>query len=727
MRFWTEATSPCEAPPHRVFDCRADGHSRGLLLYSLYRSEELLARADAVTSVLDEEARLASRRPLVWMLGAIPFGLLLAALVLTQVRRIGERTERVAGRARKMVEGDVEPSPVDPADRDELVEVERALNELATRNVIQGRRQAAQHATTRVLAESETLGRAMPAILKAICESLGWHWSGLWTIDREKGVLRCGDIWHAPAVQLADFSAMSQGMTFASGVGLPGRVWASGQSAWIPDVQEDPNFPRLPAARKVGLHGAFCFPLPAAGGLIGVMEFFSAEIAEPDPDLLAMMDAIGTQVGQFVERTLAHEQSAQKALALGEVHRRLEHDFAERTEASRRLMAQHAATRALEESASLDDAAPRILQSICEALGWAWSALWVVDPDPNARALRFVTSHSTSGDLSAFEELSRATSFEPGKGLPGRAWSTGRPAWSADVTLDPNFPRAPIARQVGLRGAFAFPIWCEGRVLGAMEFFSRDPAEPDEALLAMMRAVGSQIGQFIERKQSEQAAEEALRRSQALLQGILPAEVAQEWEITRGVRARHHENVAVLFCNIDGFAAWCHGRDPDEAVARIQELMEAYERHLDEHGLVKIKSLGPGLIAVCGLHRAERNPVLHAAACALELRAAVAEMCDGWSVLIGIHVGPVTAGLLGRKRFQYDVWGDTVDLAARLHHHDRPGAIVLSDTARIAVARYIDFEPLGPVALGPTQHEAFRLTGFKDTAEARAAVAALHA
>ncbi len=66
--------------------------------------------------------------------------------------------------------------------------------------------------------------------------------------------------------------------------------------------------------------------------------------------------------------------------------------------------------------------------------------------------------------------------------------------------------------------------------------------------------------------------------------------------------------------------------------------------------------------------RAERNPVLHAAACALELRTAVAKMCDGWSIRIGIHVSAVTAGLLGRKRFQYDVWGDTVDLAARLHH-----------------------------------------------------------
>jgi len=68
-----------------------------------------------------------------------------------------------------------------------------------------------------------------------------------------------------------------------------------------------------------------------------------------------------------------------------------------------------------------------------------------------------------------------------------------------------------------------------------------------------------------------------------------------------------------------------------------------------------------------------------------------------------------------------------VDLAARLHHHDRPGAIALSDTARIAVARYGDFEPLGSVALGATEHAAFRLIGFKDTAETRAAVAALHA
>jgi hypothetical protein len=224
MKFWREAT-PLEKL--RLIAFLLVGlmavHA-GFLLYSLYRSEEPLARTDAVASVLGGEARVAGRRPLMWMLGAVPFGLLLAALALGQVRRIGERTQRVARMARRMVEGDVEPSPVDLADRDEFVEVERALNEMATRIAIQSRRQAAQHAATRVLAESETLGRAMPAILKAICESLSWQWSALWTIDREKGVLRCADIWHAPTVQLADFSAMSQRFTFAPGVGLPGRV-----------------------------------------------------------------------------------------------------------------------------------------------------------------------------------------------------------------------------------------------------------------------------------------------------------------------------------------------------------------------------------------------------------------------------------------------------------------------------------------------------------------------
>ena len=88
-------------------------------------------------------------------------------------------------------------------------------------------------------------------------------------------------------------------------------------------------------------------------------------------------------------------------------------------------------------------------------------------------------------------------------GLPGRVWETGRPAWIEDVARDTNFPRAAVAAREGLHGAFGFPIVLGGHVLGMLEFFSRDVREPDQGLLDLLATVGSQIGQFVERKRAE--------------------------------------------------------------------------------------------------------------------------------------------------------------------------------------------------------------------------------
>ena len=97
-------------------------------------------------------------------------------------------------------------------------------------------------------------------------------------------------------------------MTFTPGVGLPGRVWASRQPAWIPDVTCDANFPRAAVARKVGLHAAFGVPVLQGSTVIGVMEFFNRNILEPTPELLAMMTTVGTQVVLYVQRKLAGEE-----------------------------------------------------------------------------------------------------------------------------------------------------------------------------------------------------------------------------------------------------------------------------------------------------------------------------------------------------------------------------------------------------------------------------------
>ena len=168
-------------------------------------------------------------------------------------------------------------------------------------------RLAAQYAVTRVLAEAPTLASATPRILEAICESLNWSVGSIWRVDQKEKVLRCVETWHMPSAKVKDFDQATHSRTFAPGVGLPGRVWAQAQPAWIEDVTRDANFPRASMAAQVGLHAAFGFPILLGAEVLGVFEFFGHQIQQPDHRLLEMMSAIGSQVGQFIERKEAED------------------------------------------------------------------------------------------------------------------------------------------------------------------------------------------------------------------------------------------------------------------------------------------------------------------------------------------------------------------------------------------------------------------------------------
>ena len=171
--------------------------------------------------------------------------------------------------------------------------------------------------------------------------------------------------------------------------------------------------------------------------------------------------------------------------------------------AKRRLTAEHVAARALVESTTFGEAAVRILEAICEALGWEYGALWRIDRE--ADVLRCVdTWRSSPEHFPEFDRASRQITFGPGIGLPGRVWTGGQPAWIRDVVLDSNFPRAKTAAREGLHGAFGFPILLRGEVQSVMEFFSRDIREPDEDLLSMLTSVGNQIGLFVDRRRAQE-------------------------------------------------------------------------------------------------------------------------------------------------------------------------------------------------------------------------------
>jgi diguanylate cyclase (GGDEF)-like protein/PAS domain S-box-containing protein len=169
-------------------------------------------------------------------------------------------------------------------------------------------RERMEHAVTRVLAESDTLADAIPRIIQAICETLNWDCGARWSLDeREKAIVRV-EKWSIPDEAIAEFAERAREVTLEPAHrGLVRQVWVSGTPHWIPDVGNDQTFTRARSAAQAGLHGAFAFPILAGNVTLGVLEFFSREIRNPDPSLLQMVRVIGSQIGQFMARKQAEE------------------------------------------------------------------------------------------------------------------------------------------------------------------------------------------------------------------------------------------------------------------------------------------------------------------------------------------------------------------------------------------------------------------------------------
>jgi signal transduction histidine kinase/CheY-like chemotaxis protein len=188
-----------------------------------------------------------------------------------------------------------------------------------------------------------------------------------------------------------------------------------------------------------------------------------------------------------------------------------------RRRAERRLAAQYTATRVLAESLQPADAILKILQAVCESLGWEVGVMWRVAPAANVlRCDAFW--HAAETSFLEFAQACRQIAFVPGVGLPGRVWAGRAPAWIEDVVRDPNFPRAPAAAREGLHGAFGFPVQLGDDILGVIEFFSHETQKPDEELLRMMAGIGGQLGQFLKRKQAEEELRQAKDKAEEATQ-----------------------------------------------------------------------------------------------------------------------------------------------------------------------------------------------------------------
>ncbi|HKS67966.1 MAG TPA: response regulator [Candidatus Acidoferrales bacterium] len=177
-------------------------------------------------------------------------------------------------------------------------------------------------------------------------------------------------------------------------------------------------------------------------------------------------------------------------------------DITQRKKAEDRTTAGYAVTRVLAEAESIEAAAPQILRSIAESLDWDVGAIWRLDED--TLLLHCITVwHSPGTQFPKFEAATRELKLSRGMGLPGHVWETGQPAWVTEIPASGRSPRIAIDREEGLRSAFAFPIRSSGKFAGVIEFFTTQPRAIDQDLLAMFDSIGSQVGQFIDRRRAE--------------------------------------------------------------------------------------------------------------------------------------------------------------------------------------------------------------------------------
>jgi diguanylate cyclase (GGDEF)-like protein len=354
-------------------------------------------------------------------------------------------------------------------------------------------RVAMEHAVIGLLIEANDPSVTMPNIIRAICNTLGWDYGAFWSMDKHGRTLHQTHTWHDAALDagglLDEFrkqSVSSASVSAAQGPGYGGilwRAWAAREMVWLVDIINEPGFLRAPYAAGAGLQSAFGLPIVAGGAPLGVIEFYSREVRQPDPLMLRSLRAIGSQIGMFYQRKQLEARQAME----------------------------HSVTRLLAESDSPEEAMPRIIQTICETLGWDYGGYWGMDEESgdvscvatwkveSLQAAEFMTAvHSRKFPLDVLKTP------KEGAGILRRIWLTGEPLWLANVNEEANSGRALIAAKAGLHSVFSFPIMDGKEVISALEFFSHNIRQPDDILIQTARSIGIQIGQFCRRKYAEQ-------------------------------------------------------------------------------------------------------------------------------------------------------------------------------------------------------------------------------
>lgn len=331
------------------------------------------------------------------------------------------------------------------------------------------RRLAVQIEIARIMAESDSLEGAAPRTLQAICASLGCDMGQLWQLDRDAESLRWVAAWQVESLAAQEFEDASRNRAFLKGVGLPGRIWETRTIEAIEDLSIDTNFPRAKIASECGLISGFGFPVMLGDTVMGVMEFFSRDRVTSDPMLIEIMNGIGNQIGQFIERKRAEDDRGQ--LFEREQRARLE------LEATMERMRQvQTVTEVALAHLSLDRLLAELIDRVHDTM----------DVDTVVILLR-----EEDNDLVAWAarglELDVRIRVPIGSGFAGRVAQQKAPLMIDDI--DVADLHTPFLRDRGVKSLLGVPLLIEGRVVGVIHvgrLVPRPFTEDDARLLELV-------------------------------------------------------------------------------------------------------------------------------------------------------------------------------------------------------------------------------------------------
>lgn len=584
--------------------------------------------------------------------------------------------------------------------------------------------------------------------------------------------LRCVESWNRPSVNLPEFSSMAKLITLPRGVGLQGIIWASCSSKWITDVAKDASLLRSKIAAKEGLHSAFGFPIKSDGEVLGVISFYSWEQKEIDEDLLQTTAVIGSQLGEFIKRKHAEAALQESEERYRDLFENAS-DLIQSVAADGRILYVNTAWRERlgyreEEVAKINFfelVNPDCKEEVIASLKRVMSGKQVgqlkadlitkkgekisVEGYVNCKFVegRPVATRGMFRDITerlqaeAALRESEANLAEAQKIAHVGSWAfdvaTASMSWSDELfriydleerRLAPDYAEQleKVHRQDRKKWEEMFnkaladgePYELDFRIMrsdGSIRHINGRVEGIRNELGEVQRLLGTAID-ITERKQMNAALRYQKLQTERLLHNILPARIAERLKKAQSAIAESFDNVTVMFADIVGFTEISARRSPTELVEMLNLIFSKFDQLSELHGLEKIKTIGDAYMVVGGLPVPHSEHAEAIAEMALDMQEGLSEFNtetgEALQIRIGINSGPVVAGVIGTKKFIYDLWGDTVNTASRMESHGIPGSIQVTASTYDLLRDKYHFTARGPIYIkGKGQMTTYLLTG----------------